>query len=50
MLLWLLYLVVHRLLGTRDRANDRRDVEILVLPHQPERALSVPGRNVAAHA
>lgn len=42
MLFWLLYLVVHRLLGTRERASDRRDVEILVLRHQ----LSVLRRQV----
>ena len=42
MLFWLLYLVVHRLLGTGERASDRRDVEILVLRHQ----LSVLRRQV----
>jgi putative transposase len=42
MLFWLLYLVVHRLLGTRERAHDKRDVEILVLRHQ----LSVLRRQV----
>lgn len=42
MLCWLLYLVVHCLLGTRERAHDRRDVEILVLRHQ----LSVLRRQV----
>ena len=42
MLFWLLYLVVHRLLGTREPANDKRDVEILVLRHQ----LSVLRRQV----
>lgn len=42
MLFWLLYLVVHRLLGTRERANEKRDVEILVLRHQ----LSVLRRQV----
>ncbi len=42
MLFRLLYLVVHRLLGTREPANDKRDVEILVLRHQ----LSVLRRQV----
>lgn len=42
MLLWLLYFVVHRVLGTGERANDKRDVEILVLRHQ----LSVLRRQV----
>lgn len=42
MLFWLLYQVVHRLLGTCERANDERDVEILVLRHQ----LSVLRRQV----
>jgi len=37
-----LYLVVHRLLGVRERANDKRDVELLVLGHQ----LSVLRRQV----
>jgi putative transposase len=42
MLFWLLCLVAHRLLGTRERAHDRRGVEILVLRHQ----LSVLRRQV----